>query len=40
MPEVNRRQAQVPRGAIVLDNPNGTAPGLFIDHAGAAAGRS
>ena len=27
MPEVNRRQAQVPRGAIVLDNPNGTAPG-------------
>ena len=32
MPEVNRRQAQVPRGAIVLDNPNGTAPGLFIDH--------
>jgi len=35
MPEVNRRQGQVPRGAIVLDNPNGTAPGLFIDHAGA-----
>jgi nicotinamide-nucleotide amidase len=34
MPEVNRRQAQVPRGAIVLDNPNGTAPGLFIDHDG------
>jgi len=32
MPEVNRRQAMVPRGAIVLDNPNGTAPGLFIDH--------
>jgi len=31
MPEVNRRQALVPRGAIVLDNPNGTAPGLFID---------
>jgi competence/damage-inducible protein CinA-like protein len=31
MPEVNRRQAMVPRGAIVLDNPNGTAPGLFID---------
>src|SRR5262245_16814302 len=22
MPEVNRRQAQVPRGAVVLDNPN------------------
>lgn len=34
MPEVNRRQAQVPRGAIVLDNPNGTAPGLFIEHDG------
>ena len=32
MPDVNRRQGQVPRGAIVLDNPNGTAPGLFIDH--------
>ena len=26
MPEVNRRQAMVPRGAIVLDNPLGTAP--------------
>jgi nicotinamide-nucleotide amidase len=34
MPDVNRRQAQVPRGAIVLQNPNGTAPGLFIDHDG------
>jgi nicotinamide-nucleotide amidase len=33
MPEVNRRQAQVPRGATVLPNPNGTAPGLFIEHA-------
>ena len=32
MPAVNRRQAQVPAGAIVLDNPNGTAPGLFIEH--------
>lgn len=32
MPEVNRRQAQVPRGAVVLDNPNGTAPGLWIEH--------
>jgi nicotinamide-nucleotide amidase len=31
MPEVNRRQAQVPRGAVVLDNPNGTAPGLVIE---------
>ena len=34
MPDVNRRQAQVIRGATVLDNPNGTAPGLFIEHAG------
>lgn len=32
MPSVNRRQAQVPRGAVVLDNPNGTAPGLWIEH--------
>lgn len=31
MPDVNRRQAQVPRGAIVLPNPNGTAPGLWIE---------
>ncbi len=26
----NRRQAQVPRGATVLANPNGTAPGLYL----------
>ena len=32
MPAVNRRQAQVPRGAIVLANPHGTAPGLWIEH--------
>jgi nicotinamide-nucleotide amidase len=31
MPEINRRQALVPRGARVLDNTNGTAPGLWID---------
>jgi nicotinamide-nucleotide amidase len=36
MPAVNRRQALVPRGATVLDNPNGTAPGLWLEHAGAA----
>jgi nicotinamide-nucleotide amidase len=35
MPEVNRRQGQVPRGAVVLDNPNGTAPGLLIERADA-----
>ena len=39
MPDVNRRQAQVPHGAIVLDNPNGTAPGLFISATGTYAGR-
>ena len=32
MPEINRRQAMVPRGAAVLPNPNGTAPGLWIEH--------
>jgi nicotinamide-nucleotide amidase len=30
MPEINRRQAMVPEGAIVLENANGTAPGLLI----------
>jgi nicotinamide-nucleotide amidase len=30
MPSINRRQAMVPRGATVLDNPNGSAPGLLI----------
>ena len=34
MPAVNRRQAQVPRGAVVLANPHGTAPGLWIEHSG------
>jgi nicotinamide-nucleotide amidase len=34
MPEVNRRQALVPRGAIALENANGTAPGLWIEPAG------
>ena len=31
MPEINRRQAMVPRGAVVLPNPNGTAPGLWLE---------
>ena len=31
MPEINRRQAVVPRGADVLPNPNGTAPGLWLE---------
>jgi nicotinamide-nucleotide amidase len=30
MPEINRRQAQVPFGASVLANTRGTAPGLWI----------
>jgi nicotinamide-nucleotide amidase len=32
MPEINRRQAMVPHGAEVLMNPNGTAPGLWMEH--------
>jgi nicotinamide-nucleotide amidase len=32
MPEINRRQAMVPRGAQAIANPNGTAPGLYIEH--------
>ena len=31
MPDINRRQAMVPRGAAVLANPNGTAPGLWLE---------
>lgn len=31
MPDGNRRQAAVPAGASVLPNPNGTAPGLWIE---------
>lgn len=30
MPAINRRQAMVPQGASVLENPNGTAPGLWV----------
>jgi len=36
MPERNSRQAMVIEDAIVLPNPNGTAPGMFIDHQGTA----
>jgi nicotinamide-nucleotide amidase len=36
MPSNNLRQAQVPAGAIVLDNPNGSAPGLWMDHGAQA----
>ena len=31
--ENNRRQAQLPRGAIAIDNPIGTAPGFLIESA-------
>ncbi len=34
MPAINRRQAMVPRGAIVLENARGTAPGLWIERDG------
>ena len=31
IPDNNWKQAMVPKGAIVLDNPNGTAPGLILE---------
>lgn len=34
MPAINRRQAMVPRGATVIANARGTAPGLLITRAG------
>jgi nicotinamide-nucleotide amidase len=36
MPEINRRQAMVPQGAVLLPNVLGTAPGLWIEHDGRA----
>src|SRR5213592_1247229 len=36
MPERNSRQAMVIDGAEVLPNPNGSAPGLFLQHEGCA----
>ena len=36
MPDINRRQAMVPRGALLLDNPNGTAPGLWLERGHSA----
>jgi nicotinamide-nucleotide amidase len=32
MADINRRQAMVLRGAVVIDNPRGTAPGLWLEH--------
>lgn len=34
MPSINRRQGQVPRGAVVVENANGSAPGLVIERGG------
>ena len=34
MPPVNVRQAMVPDGAEILENPRGTAPGLWLEDAG------
>jgi nicotinamide-nucleotide amidase len=34
MQEINKRQASVPRGAVVLENSRGTAPGLWIERPG------
>ena len=36
MPDINRRQALVPRGATVLENRRGSAPGLWIERGGTA----
>jgi nicotinamide-nucleotide amidase len=36
MPEINRRQAMVPRGAVMLENTRGTAPGLWLEHDGTS----
>jgi len=36
MPEINRRQGLAPRGATLLDNANGTAPGLWIERGSTA----
>lgn len=32
MPEINRRQAMVPAGAVVIENALGSAPGIWIEH--------
>ncbi len=36
MTDNNRRQAMTPTGALVLENPKGTAPGLFLKEGGKA----
>jgi nicotinamide-nucleotide amidase len=37
IPDNNWKQAMVPKGAIVLDNDNGTAPGLIVEKNGKTA---
>ncbi len=37
IPDNNWKQALVPQGAVVLDNDNGTAPGLIMEKDGKAA---
>ena len=32
MPEINRKQADILDGGVVLENPNGTAPGQMFEH--------
>jgi nicotinamide-nucleotide amidase len=32
MAEINKRQALAPRGATLIDNPMGSAPGLWLEH--------
>jgi nicotinamide-nucleotide amidase len=36
MPDINRRQGMVPEGATILENANGTAPGLWLEHGRSA----
>ncbi len=36
MPDNNRRQGMVPRGATVLENPRGSAPGLYLERGSTA----
>jgi nicotinamide-nucleotide amidase len=36
MPKINERQAQVIEGATILDNPFGTAPGMWLEEFGAS----
>ena len=36
MAEINKRQALAPRGATLIDNPNGSAPGLWLERGSTA----